>query len=455
MRKTVVLVVCGVTLAVFSAGCKKNRPPTAPQVSGPTLGKPGATLTYVFSSTDAENQEIAYTVAWGDTSTVAWSSSYASAQQVTQTHSYADSGVYRVKVKARDTQLAESEWSDSILVSIGFRPPNQPGKPSGPASCSTDIAYTFTAKTTHPQGDSVWFQFDWGGVVGNWGGPVASDSQFQEQHVFDSAGTFSIMVRAKDARGGTSTWSEPMDVSVTWGETLALTKPVVTHEAISTGAALRLSWFAVTNAKSYEVKTDDSIYTTTSTSFDVTYPTGTVEVRAVNGNRKSDPATIDCRTVETSSLVLYGISDVSPGDPSGLAFTASGSASALSLDDANKASIDFVCDDQQARVLPVGFINAGDYCWPQNSKINALVDAGTTDYDAFDFAPSNGYTTQLRTQANGVYALWLSSSGTWTTNDHFCKAKIISVEQPSGTYYKVTLRTGYQLIGGLRWVKSD
>ncbi len=452
-RMTVLFVVCVVALAVFFTGCKKNRPPTTPQVSGPTLGKPAATLTYTFSSTDPENQEVAYTVAWGDTSAVEWSSTYASGQQVTRTHSYPDSGVYHVKVKARDTQEVESEWSDSIIVSIGFRPPNQPGKPSGPASCTTGTAYTFTVKTTHPLGDSVWFQFDWGGVVGNWGGPVASDSQFLEQHVFDSVGTFGIMVRARDARGSTSAWSEPLDVSVAQGESLA--KPVVSYEVINPGAVLRLSWSAVTNAVSYEVKTDDSTYTTAALNFDVTHPTGTVEVRALNGNRKSDPATVDCRPVETSSLVLYGISDPNASDLSGLAFDAAGTAVAKSLDDADKAALDFVCDDQQPTVLPVGFINAGDYGWPQNTKLNTLTDAGTSDFDAFDFAADSGYITQLGIVANGVYALWLSDSPYWTVNDHFCKTKIISVEQPTSTYYKVTLKVAYQKIGGLRWFKTD
>jgi len=307
MRRTVVLVVCGVTLAVLSAGCKKNRPPAIPQLSGPTLGKPAATLTCTFSSADPDNQVIAYTVAWGDTSPVEWSSTYGSGQQVTQTHIYPDSGVYHVKVKARDSQLAESEWSGSILVSIGFLPPNQPGTPSGPASCTTGVAYTFTARTTHPLGDSVWFQFDWGDEVGSWGGPVASDSQFQEQHVFDSIGTFGIMVRAKAAQGHTSAWSEPLDISVVRTEPPA--KPDVSYEAINEGADLRLSWPVVPDAESYEVRDDDSTCSTTSLGFDVTTPSATVEVRAVNGYGKSDPATINCRIFETQTLVVYGISD--------------------------------------------------------------------------------------------------------------------------------------------------
>jgi len=233
---------------------------------------------------------------------------------------------------------------------------------------------------------------------------------------------------------------------------VTLDKPNVSAEAVSSGATLRLTWTAITDAKSYEITTDDSTFTTTSTSFDVSTPTGTIAVRAVNGSDKSDPATIDCKVVETSSLVLFGISDADPNDASGLSFTASGTASALSLSDANKANIDFVCDDQQTSVTPVGLINAGDYSWSQNSRLNTLMDAGTTDFDAFELAASTGYTTQLTTGTNGVYAIWLSSSATWSTNDHFAKAKVISVEQPTSTYYKVTLRLAYQKVGGLRWL---
>jgi len=148
--------------------------------------------------------------------------------------------------------------------------------------------------------------------------------------------------------------------------------------------------------------------------------------------------------------VLYGRSDPSSNDPSGLSFTTSGGASALSLDDANKAALDFVCDDVD--ITPVGLANAGDYGWSQNSKKNALADGGT-DFDALTLAPAAGsYSTSGGIAANGVYALWLGATTTWTVNDHFAKAKIVTVEQPSGSYYKVTLNVAYQKIGGLRWL---
>jgi hypothetical protein len=443
-RMTEFFVVCGLVTAVFFTGCKKNRPPTAPQLSGPTLGNPAETLTYTFSSTDPENQEVVYTVAWGDTSTAEWSSSYASGQQVTRAHSYPDSGVYYVKVKARDTQLAESEWSDSVVVSIVSSPPHRPAKPLGPASCTTGIACTFTASTNHPQDDSVWFQFDWGGTVGNWGGPVASDSLFHEQHVFDSVGTFSITVRARDAQGDTSEWSESLHVSVVRPAPPA--KPDVSCEATNTGADLRLSWPAVPEAESYEVKVDDSTYSTTSLSFDVTTPSATIEVRTVNGNGKSGPATIDCRTVETPTLVVYGISDPDSAHHCGFAFNSYGTITTYSLLYSNLALLDFYADD----VVHPGqmyLVNPGDKGW--NDKGNAGKASASSAYDDVKIADApGGYVTQLALQTSGIYCLWLDRTNNgWDAQDNFAKTEVIAIAGPL-----LAMRVGYQKIPGLRWL---
>jgi hypothetical protein len=402
-------------------------------------------LTYKFSSADPENQEVAYMVSWGDTSPAEWSASYASEEQVVRIHSYPDSGVYHVKVKARDAQQAESDWSDSVIVKIGFWPPDRPGKPVGPASCTTGVAYAFAATATHPVGDSVWFQFDWGGAMGVWGGPVASDSVFQEQHVFDSSGTFSITVRARDARGDTSAWSEPLYVSVVWVEPLAT--PGVTREAISEGAALRLSWPAVPNALSYEVTADDSIYTTVSTVFTVTALSATIEVRAVRGSRRSDPATIDCRIAETTGFAVYGISDTGASRYCAFGVNHDGTVSTYLPGPLDQPYVDFYADDV---VFPgsMYLINAGDRHW--NSRGNTLKYAGTAAYEEAKLAdaPGTGYFAQSALEVGKVYYLWLDpTSDGWSLDDRYAKAKVVSI---SGTL--VTMQLGCQKIQGLRWL---
>lgn len=228
---------------------------------------------------------------------------------------------------------------------------------------------------------------------------------------------------------------------------VTLDKPVVSAAALDTdnGGTLRLTWTVVTDAVSYEITTDDSVYTTTSTSFDVTTPSVTVEVRAVNGNDESDPATIDCGLVETTSLTLYDKSDPEPTHPSGLAFKTDGTAIGYSLDDANKAAIDFVVDSM------VGLYNAGNYGWSQNIEGNALQDAAVTVFDDATLAPVPGnYWTGQAIAANGVYYIWLDPTDNgWDVNDHYAKIKVESWEPSTKT---LVLKLAYQPVGGLRWL---
>jgi hypothetical protein len=147
-RTAMFFVVCGTSLMVFSAGCNKNEPPATPQLGGPTTGNAGDTLTFTFSTTDPENQELEYMIAWGDTSAVSWSPLYPSGQQITRTHVFADSGAYHVKVKARDTRQAESEWCisrDVSIVLLRVGPPSAVAASSGPGESDSTVLISWTA----------------------------------------------------------------------------------------------------------------------------------------------------------------------------------------------------------------------------------------------------------------------------------------------------------------------
>ncbi len=204
----VVLVVIGV------AGCKKNAAPEVPQVSGPGVAKPGETLTFGFTSVDPNLDDVWYMVAWGDTSTPVWSSGRPSGEQYVVTHSYPDSGVYFVKARAKDSQDAESPWSDSSQVTVGLFAPQAPLRPTGPSTCTTGVAYTFLARATHPNGDSVAIQFFWGDTLADYGPMVPSGEYYRTTHVFDTLGTYLIAARARDARGRESGWSDSLKVLV-------------------------------------------------------------------------------------------------------------------------------------------------------------------------------------------------------------------------------------------------
>jgi len=138
-------------LVVFFVGCKQNQPPATPTPSGPSSGNVHDTLSFVFSSIDPENQEVEYMVAWGDTSAVEWSAPYPSGQQVTRSHVYADSGVYHVKVRARDTEQAESGWSDSLSVTIVPEPGGPPLAPYLVADTDSAVTVLWSPPQTQSQ----------------------------------------------------------------------------------------------------------------------------------------------------------------------------------------------------------------------------------------------------------------------------------------------------------------
>jgi hypothetical protein len=226
---------------------------------------------------------------------------------------------------------------------------------------------------------------------------------------------------------------------------VTLDKPNVSTEAVSTGATLRLTWTAITDAKSYKITTDDSIYTTTSTSFDVASPTSEIKVVAVNGNDESDPATIDCKVVETATFEVYGISDPDTTHRSAFGFNADGSMTSYSITQANYAAMDFYADDVNFTVMTL--VNPGDQSW--NAKGNATAVSASTVYDDCNLAPAPGtYDTQQSIENGGVYFLWLDrTNNSWDATDNYAKAKVVSIQGPL-----VTLKVGYQKIAGLRWL---
>lgn len=198
---------------VLLAACAGNRAPERPILTGPAAGRPGDSLTYAVVSTDPEGQEVAYKFAWGDTASIEWSPSYTGGQPVLRVHAFADTGHYTIRVNARDSKEKESGWSDSLVVTISELPPGKPITPVGQVHCTTGVTYTYKVMAVHPQGESLEFQFDWGGAVGNWGQSTASGETLSVDHVYDTAGTYVVAARARDGGGLISEWSDALTVT--------------------------------------------------------------------------------------------------------------------------------------------------------------------------------------------------------------------------------------------------
>ncbi|RLI61393.1 MAG: hypothetical protein DRO67_08050, partial [Candidatus Asgardarchaeum californiense] len=104
--------------------------------------------------------------------------------------------------------------------SVAFHISEPPEKPTinGPSSGNTGETYPYTAVTTEPNGEQIYYKFSWGdGTESDWLGPFNSGEGVEESHIWSSRGTFKIKVKAKDINGEESGWSDPLPVSIAKG----------------------------------------------------------------------------------------------------------------------------------------------------------------------------------------------------------------------------------------------
>jgi pyrrolidone-carboxylate peptidase len=89
-----------------------NRPPELPIITGPDEGKFGEEYDYKISTIDPDGDEIYYWIEWFQGCPgVNWEGPYNSGDEITKTHSWDEEGKYTIRVKAKDTNGAESDWA--------------------------------------------------------------------------------------------------------------------------------------------------------------------------------------------------------------------------------------------------------------------------------------------------------------------------------------------------------
>ena len=122
------------------------------------------------------------------------------------------------------TEIYYSEEAKNIVKAAGPEveltlktpgAPNKPKKPSGPTSGSSGTSYSYSTSTTDPEGDDVYYWFDWGdGKNSGWKGPYSSGQEITLSHTWSRSGTFKVKVKAKDTNDIESDWSDPLSVSM-------------------------------------------------------------------------------------------------------------------------------------------------------------------------------------------------------------------------------------------------
>jgi hypothetical protein len=105
-----------------------------------------------------------------------------------------------------DPTLALSELSNA---------PVTPSAPQGPDRGSIKKVMTFTASTTDPESDKIYYLFDWGnGDYSGWLGPFDSGKNATAEYKWDKRGEYAVRVKAKDSHGKQSDWSETTPISM-------------------------------------------------------------------------------------------------------------------------------------------------------------------------------------------------------------------------------------------------
>jgi hypothetical protein len=132
----------------------------------------------------------------------------------------------RGNLDAGDHKTIE-EWhafgDPTLAVAKESLKPETPDAPDGPASGSINTEYTYTASTTDPDGDKIYYLFDWGdGEFSGWLGPYNSGQECTGSYTWTSRGDYQIRVKAKDDHGVQSEWSESIPISMPHSKFLLL-----------------------------------------------------------------------------------------------------------------------------------------------------------------------------------------------------------------------------------------
>jgi hypothetical protein len=94
-----------------------NNPPNKPELDGQTSGKAGTEYEYTFKSVDPDGDNIFYCIDWGDNSEEICIGPFPSGEEKSTSYSWNSEGTYTVRVKARDINNAESDWT-TLTVTI-------------------------------------------------------------------------------------------------------------------------------------------------------------------------------------------------------------------------------------------------------------------------------------------------------------------------------------------------
>jgi hypothetical protein len=146
----------------------------------------------------------------------------------------------------------ENRWG-TWICELGFSdPPEKPTTPEGPDEWSQNVETTFSTSAIEPNGEQVYYKFDWGdGEFSDWVGPYNSGEIGEASHIWTEIGDYEIRAIAKDVNGIQSEWSDPAYLSIVVNE--KPTKVVIEGPSWGFGGTEYEFTFTSTDAESPEI----------------------------------------------------------------------------------------------------------------------------------------------------------------------------------------------------------
>jgi len=187
---------------------RNNDPPYEPYIFGPDTGIQNIVYELTAEADDPENDDLYFFVDWGDGTQGEWVGPYPAGTPTFITHIFTDIGNYGIKAKAKDLYGDESQWSDTINVSILEN--NFPDNPQihGPTSGKVGIDYDYSFVSTDAESDDLYYYIDWGDeTYEEWIGPYISGEPVIVKHNWTDIGTYELKAKAKDEYGAESGWN--------------------------------------------------------------------------------------------------------------------------------------------------------------------------------------------------------------------------------------------------------
>jgi hypothetical protein len=204
-----------------------NNPPYQPTNPSPSNGSSGVDINVDISWTGGDpdpGDTVTYDVYFGTNSS---SLPIVSNNQSVTTY---DPGTlnnvetYYWQIVAWDDFGASAESPMWEFTTAGNQPPYPPSIISGPAFGGPGIDHSFSAITSDPEGDDVYYMWDWGdGNFSGWLGPFDITNPVVTSYSWNESGVYEIKVKAKDIHDEEGDWSEIFNVSISkqiWIENL-------------------------------------------------------------------------------------------------------------------------------------------------------------------------------------------------------------------------------------------